>query len=427
MANGLVNLSAGAQGLFVKNMRFNTTLISFNFYLPIVRETVAESALLPFILTTCSKAYPDFSRLNYKLNKLYGAELSASAEKLGDYQLLRMSISVIDDSFTLDGEPLCATAAKMLTDMIFEPMVENGAFLPEDVEREKRKAIEHIRGEVSDKRTYSKRRLIEEMYSGEAYGLPKCGTEQDVEAVTGESLYKAWQNMISKAFVRVHIISRNQPAGVFDAISERFNSVDRGYTVDVNKTIPTAEAKKTKRVTEKMDIAQGKLVMGFSTKAYGADESSLAMTVAGDIFGGGTYSKLFTNVREKMSLCYYCTASTVRIKGLMTVESGVEAGNADRAEKEILAQLKAVKSGEFTDGEFEASIKSNCDSVSAYEDSQQALDNWYAARFRSDNLSTPAQIVEDFRKLTREDVLAAAVTMKLNTVYKLMPKGEDEQ
>ena len=90
MSLEILKLSRGVEGLFIKNSRFNTTLISYNFYLPLQKETVASNALLPFILTSCSKKYPDFSRLNYKLDKLYGARLNATAEKFNTFCLVAL-------------------------------------------------------------------------------------------------------------------------------------------------------------------------------------------------------------------------------------------------------------------------------------------------------------------------------------------------
>ena len=66
MSAKITQLSNGAEGIFIKNDRFNTTLVSFNFYVPMSQETAAEYALLPFVMTTCSKAYPNFSALNFK-------------------------------------------------------------------------------------------------------------------------------------------------------------------------------------------------------------------------------------------------------------------------------------------------------------------------------------------------------------------------
>lgn len=422
MSHKKVELGKGVEGLFIKNERFNTTLISCNFYLPLRRDTAALYALLPFILTSCSKRYPDFSRLNYKLNRLYGARLDASAEKYGDYQLLKMSVSVINDRFTLDGESLIKQAVDLLLGLIFEPNTENGAFFADDLAREKRKAIEHIKGEYSEKRIYAKNRLIEEMYKDTPYGVPKCGTVEDVEQITGEALFSAWQKMLETAFVRLNVIGAAIPQGLFDSVSEKFSALSRESITDCRISQPTPARETPLTVTEGMDVSQGKLVMGFSCDMCGNDDETLPLMVMSDIFGGGPYSRLFANVREKLSLCYYCSSSVIRQKGLLTVESGVETANAEKAREEILNQLEAVKQGEFTDFEFESSIKSIMDSLCGYSDSQTSLDTWYTLKVNNTGLYSPTDIAERIEKITREDVAAAAKGVKLNTVYKLLPK-----
>ena len=424
MSAKIYGLSEGAEGLFIKNERFNTTSVSFNFYLPLSADTAAAYALLPFILTTCGAEYPDFSVLNFKLSRLYGARLEASAEKLGDFQLLRMRISVINDKYTFDSESLLKRAIDMLLSLIFKPKTENGAFCEEDLSREKRKAIEHIKGEISEKRIYAKNRLIEEMYKGSAYGVPKCGTVEDVEKITGESLYKAWEDMLKKAFVRVQVIGASIPPRLFETVAESFENINRCEITDCKTSKPTAAVEEPNEVAERMAVKQGKLVMGFSSDMYGDDDVSLPLMVATDIFGGGPYSRLFANVREKMSLCYYCSASTIRQKGLVTVDSGVEAENAEKAQKEILAQLDAVKKGEFTDFEFEASLKSLRDSLNSYNDSQVLLDTWYALKAGNRTLYSPEEIADKIAEITREDIVNAAKGIKLHTVYKLLPKEE---
>lgn len=420
-----VELGQGIEGLFIKNSRFNTTLISCNFFLPLKKQTVAEYALLPFILTTCSKKYPDFSKLNNKLNRLYGASLDASAEKYGDYQLLKITISVINDRYTLDGESLVKQAAELICGLVFEPSCENGAFLENDLAREKRKAIEHIKSEFSEKRVYAKKRLYEEMYKDEPYGLSKCGTIEEVEKITGESLYKAWQKVLETAFIRFNVVGAEMPAGLFDDITERFSAVKRENISDCKISTPTKAVDTPNCVVERQAVNQGKLVMGFSSEMMGSDDVSLPLLIMGDIFGGGPYSRLFSNVREKMSLCYYCSASSVRQKGLLTVESGIETANAEKAEKEILNQLQIVKKGEFSDFEFESSIKSICDSLMGYNDSQTSIDTWYTVKINCDNVYSPEEIAERIKGITREDVILAAKGIKLHTVYKLLPNNEN--
>ena len=415
-------ISNGVQGLFIKNSRFKTTLAAVNFYLPLKRDRVAEFALLPFILTTCGKDYPSFRKLNCKLSKLYGAKLTASAEKIGDYQLLKMSVSVIADKYALDGETLTQEAIGLLTSLVFEPKVEDGSFFFEDVEREKRKAIEHIKGEFSEKRIYAKERLIEEMYKDDCYGTPKCGKIEDVEAIDGTALFKAWQEMLKTAFIRINVVSNTMPAGLFDSIAERLSGVDRENITDISKTKPTKPSKEVKKIIEKTAVNQGKLVMGFSLENAGGDTSTADSFVATDVFGGGPYSKLFSNVREKMSLCYYCAARSVRIKGLVTVESGIEAENAEKAQKAILEQLKILQDGNLSDDEFNSSILGLSDSLKTYNDSSEALELWYSTRISDDEILSPEEFASRVKSVKKEDVIKAANGIKLNTVFLLLPE-----
>lgn len=424
MIENTITLANAAQGLFIKTDRFKTTHISYNFYLPLDGEKVADFALLPFILTTCGKEFPDFSKLNFKLSKLYSASLSASAEKVGDYQLLKMGISVIDDKYALDSESLVTKATALLNSLVFEPLAENGAFFDGDVQREKRKAIEHIRSEIGEKRLYARRRLIEEMYKGDVYGIPKCGTEKQVEAITPESLYLAWKEMLSRAFLRVNVISATLPQNVFEDVKNRLSNIDRSAAMNVSGSVLTRPIYAAKRVEEKMDVAQGKLVMGFSAQVDTDERKNAPFTVMCDIFGGGPYSRLFSNVREKLSLCYYCAASGVRQKGLLMVDSGVEAQNAKKTEAEILRQLEIIKSGNFTDFEFESSKKSLINALKGYGDHQEAIDNWYTVRCSVGEPVSPETYAELISAVTKSAVVEAAKGVKLHTVYSLMPKEE---
>ncbi len=421
MLSDSVKLGEGVVGRFIKNDRFNTTLISFNFYMPLKEETVAPNALLPFVLTTCSEKYPDFSKLNYKLTRLYGAELISSCEKVGDYQLLKMAISVINDEFTIDEEDLTSQACELLTDLIFKPKAVDGEFAQEDTEREKRKAIEHIMGEMSEKRTYAKKRAIEEMFKGTPFGISKCGTVEQVEAITGKALYDAWENMLKTAYVRVNVVSSALPKGLFETISENFAGIVRENITDCSLNTCLAPVKNPITVTENMDITQGKLVLGFTSQMHGMDKETAALSLMCDIFGGGPYSRLFNNVREKLSLCYYCAVGLTKIKGFLTVDCGIDPQNEEKAIKAICDQLFIMKKGMFTDFEFESSVKSMKDSLKAYYDSQATLDMWYSLKIFEENPLSPEELSDLISSVSKEEVCDAAKGIELHTIYTLKP------
>ena len=413
-----VFLANGVDGLFVKNNRFNTTLVSFNFYLPLNTKEMAVNALLPYVLTSCSKKYTTFTELNMALNMLYGAGLSTSVSKIGDAQLLKIAISVINDEYSLDGDAIIQKATDLLMELIFEPKIQGTSFFENDVLREKRKAREHILGEINDKRRYARKKLISEMFEGTAYADSAYGNIEDLEKVDGAALYSAWLNVLNSAYVRVQLVGKGLPNGFFEGVSNKFSNYNRTVSNDYRTLIKLEQRERVKRVTEHLDVAQGKLVMGFSSDVWGND--AYALTVATDIFGGGTYSGLFANVREKLSLCYYCSASANKNKGYIMVDSGVEFANAKRAEDEILNQLRLVQNGEFEENVFASSKKNILNSLNSSYDSLGALDGWYCSNIFLDDIKSPEEIGKIINDLTLDEVITAAKGIKLNTVFMLL-------
>ncbi len=417
----IIQLADGVEGLFIENSRFNTTLISFNFYLPLKKETYAANALLPYVLSSCSADYPDFRRLNLKLGNLYGATVTTGNAKLMDYQWTNIAISVINDSYALSGESVVCEAAKLLASLVFNPSLEGESFRECDVLREKSQMLDRINGEINDKRGYARASAISLLFGSDPYGIPRYGRYEDMGRVTGEDLFSAWNTLLRSAYIRVNVIGEKLPDGIFSAVSSAFGAIKRDNVTSFSG-FGTPNFVSGIDKTECMDIAQGKLVMGFSTGKTAPECDTAALTVMADIFGGGPYSRLFTNVREKMSLCYYCACQAVKNKGFMLVDSGVESVNAERAEKEILNQLEVMKNGGFTDDEFEASIFGICDSIKSAEDSAGALNNWYAARVFDRSVGAPTELERLVKSVTRSDVINAAKAVSPCVVYKLLPE-----
>ena len=305
--------------------------------------------------------------------------------------------------------------------------MENESFLDADVERERRLTLEKIAGIINDKRSYAISRIIAEMYKGEAFGELKTGSYEAVLKITGRDLFAAWQEVIKTAQIRIQVIGKKLPEGLFERLANKLSGFER-KPEPFKPSTPKVANKEVCRIEENMDVSQGKLVMGFCTDLVGSDKDTAFLAVFSDLFGGGPYSKLFKNVREKYSLCYYCAARPNRSKGYLLVDSGVEPENAERAEKEILNQLEDIKNGNVLAEDLAASVRSIKDSLICLNDSQAALDNWYSMRL-SDTPVSPEEYVSAIEAVTLDDVIRAAKLYTLDTVYKIMPRqmeGENQ-
>ena len=374
----IFDIADGVRLVGVKTDRFKTSRITFTMATPLAGN-ISAKAILPYFLHRRCAEYPDFSAFKGVLDELYGASVSASVSKQGEAMLLNINMTAIDDRFALENEKILSECASLLTKLVFEPIKDGDSFPSDIIEDEKRLLKERIESEQSDKRRYALSKCEEIMFSGEAYGKNCLGTVEEVSALTAKDIYSEWLYLLKSSYV-----------------------------------------------CETQPVKQGKLVMGFRTGMRDKDDNQSAMRVAVDIFGGGTYSKLFSIVREKMSLCYYCSASLYAYKGIVMVQSGIENVNEEKAKSEILNQLSQVAQGNFSDDDFSASIKSQCDARISFNDTPESLCLWYSGQILQEKPETPEESAAAIKAVERSQAVRAAKTIMLDTVYMLKSSEEGE-
>lgn len=409
-----------------KTNRFKTGRISFNIAVPL-GENASAYAILPYILSRSCGKYMDFSKLNSRLAELYGAVLIPSVSKIGEAQVIRLAMTMIDDRFAFEDESIYQQCAKLLCDLVFEPNLENDLFSEVEVEREKRLLLERIESQKNDKRVYALLRCEQIMCQDELYGINYYGNAKGVEALTPKSIYDAWQELLKKGIVQVNVVGNANTDEISNLIKQRFDKIQR----DEIKSIETQvikSASQVKKINEQLPINQGKLVMGYRAGITGQDDDYGPVRVMADIFGGAPYSKLFTNVREKMSLCYYCSARFNKQKGIIIVQSGIEQENEQKAIDEINNQLKLLQDGDFTQDEFNASITGLKDTLLRVLDTPEDIDAWGYSQMVSSKFNSPIEIIKEVENVSRQQVIDAAKNVTLDTVYMLSgEEGEENE
>lgn len=417
------NIAEGIRFCSVKTDKFKTCRVNISLAMPLDKNA-SSRAILPFMFSRRCAKYPDYTSLNRVLDELYGAAVSAGVLKRGEAQVISFSMSAIDDRFALDGDKVALECTKLLADMIFDPLTEGESFPEDIIEQEKRLLVEAIENELNDKRRYAMLRCEQLMFADEAYGVNRFGSVEDVKALTPDVVYAAWRDVLEKATVQITMVSSMDPQPIVDLIREKFSEIER-HPVEI-KTLFVSGLPKPEYISESMPLKQGKLVMGFRTGMRSEDDMMPAMKVAVDIFGGGTYSKLFSVVREKMSLCYYCSAALFNSKGIVMVQSGIEDTNEEKAKNEIINQLRLTAEGEFTDEDFSSSIKSLTDSILGNSDTPEEITAWYASQILRNELKAPETYAKEIGNVDRAEVVRAAKTIMLDTIFMLKSSGEAE-
>ena len=417
-----IQLADGVYLTYLPARKFKTSLLSAQFVTPLQQETASAYALLPAILRRGTVRYPDLGALSARLDRLYGASVDYTVRKQGENQCVGFVASFIDDSYIPGGEQLLEPVAELLGELLCDPVTERGRFVPSYFESEKTNLLDAIRSLVNDKRDYADSRLLREMCAGEPYGIPRLGGEAGAESVQPKQLYALYQELISTARLELIYSGSAPQRRVEQALLSALAALPRDQVRDIALYRPHPARQEVLRVEESLDVTQGKLGMGF---ACGSDDYA-AMMVGNTLFGGSSNSKLFMNVREKLSLCYYASSAYHRQKRLITVSSGIEFQNYQKAYDEIMAQLAAVQAGRLEDWELEGARSTLLNAYASMGDSQGKLENFYLGQAATGQEDTPELLAEQVRHVTAERIFDAMQTASLDTVYFLKGKETAE-
>ncbi|MEG2813127.1 MAG: insulinase family protein [Oscillospiraceae bacterium] len=418
-----VNIADGVTFNSVIDNRFKTNKISINFITELNKETVTENAILPSILKKGTKKYSDFTEFNRKLQELYGAYVSGYVQKNGDLQIISLSITGIDDKFTLDGDVVTKNISEILCDMALDPVMENGFFRKSDIELEKGTLIDTIEAEINEKRIYAINNLIRTMCSNEAFGIPKYGFVKDAKSLTTQRITNSYNNLISNARIEIMFVGCGNDEPAKEVFADKFKSVKRNNILLKESEIHHKNNELIEKIDE-MSVAQSKMVLGFTNELASGDKMVIPTKLMIAILGGTASSKLFLNVREKLSLCYYCAARYDRFKGIMIVDCGVETENIEKAKNEIMVQLNLTKSGEITDDEIVAAKLALKNALETISDSESSVEAWYLGQILSKTSNSPEDDIAKIDNVTKEEIVESANKMQLDCVYTLTNRTE---
>lgn len=414
-------VSNGVHRVTLVDGRFKTAQLNVALFLPLCADTVEEYALLPRLLTRACAAYPDFTALQRRLSGLYGAAVSGEATRIGETQALIFTAECTADRYALGDESLTDACAQLLCEMLFSPALQDGCFRAADVETERRCLAEEVSAQINEKQWYARRQAERLLCEGEPYALGRYGEVSRISALTPERMTAAWKRALEQAQVQL-IFQDDRP---LPAVQKRF---EEGFAAVGGRdprplaAVTHAVSDEVRRKVERMEVNQCKLVMGFRTDCYGTDDRVPAMRLMCAMLGGTATSLLMRNVREKLSLCYYCSAQYDRLKGVLFIQSGVDEQNLEQTEREMLNQLAIIRNGEFTDGELEDARRTFLQAFEAVGDAQASLGAWYVSQGMSETFETPEMTKATIAAVTREQVIDAARLVRQQCVYVLAPK-----
>lgn len=418
-------------GVFLSHLRsdkFKTACMSVTLLTQLRRETAAMNAVIPFVLRRGTTRYGDMEQLSRRMDELYGAAVEPVVRRIGEIQCIGFYGSFPEPDYLPGGEALLGDTCALMAQLLLDPVTRGGLLLPQYVDSEREKLLDIIRSRMNDKRSYALSRCIEEMCCYEDFAVSRFGSESEAENIHYKKLTRHYRELIQTCPVEIFYCGKTDFKAVSAAMRDAFSAMPRGeidYDIGTDLRMNAVEDH-VRFVEEEMDVTQGKLVLGFRLGECMEEPDIPELYVFNAVYGSGATSKLFMNVREKLSLCYYASSAVYLHKGIMLVSSGIEFDKLDAARDEILAQLDSVRRGEITDDELRSAKKSVASDLRAVQDSIGELEGFYLSQALDGLDYGPAELAALAEDVTKEDVQAIAESIECDLIYFLKGSGEED-
>ena len=403
----------------IKDKKYKTVLASTYIHRSLSRQEATLNSLLTKVLKLSTAKYPTPLKLNIYAEKLYGCGFDVSVSKRASVQSIVSQVSFLSDKYA--GEGILEESMSLMLDMLFDPYVDNGAFNAEYVENQKKNLKDDIDSLINDKRAYASVRCLEEMCKGEENAIVEIGYKEDIDDITEKSLYEHYKSVIFSSPIDIFVVGDVEAEKLQEFLIKYFNNYCFNIT-PINIVCNPKTATEQKYVEDNLNVNQGKLSIGLRTGINIDNPMYYALLTGNSIFGSGAHSKLFNNVREKLSLCYYAYSRLDKYNGLMLVGSGIEFDKFSMTKDAILTELDAVKNGDFTDDELDIAKEYIISSFSAFSDSPGLLIDYYLGMAFSNNYPEISQMCDKVKSVTREDICKAFSLVSVDTVYFLNGK-----
>jgi predicted Zn-dependent peptidase len=410
-----IPLAAGVRLWVLPDKRFKNVSVRAWLHRPLDARAT-ETALLPAVLRRGCRRQPTLARIAAFLENLYGASYGADVSKSGERHLLSFALDVVNDRFVPRGGKVLGEGARFLSRLLNQPVRQGKGLNRAYVEGEKENLRRLIEALVNDRGSYAYERCVRIMCEGEAFARYEYGRVEDLSAIDAASLAAFHREVLETAPAEFFVAGDVSPAAMEKLFRGAFPWKNRRPASIPFPAHNTAQA--TPRETiEKMDVEQGHLVIGARTGLTWADDGVFALIFANGVLGGFPHSKLFRNVREREGLAYAAGSSTDNAKGLQFISAGIDPANYERAVKVIREQIDALKQGDISDEEMDKTRASLVNRVRSREDSPSSKVGWFHELNTFGRRMTVVEAVARYEGLSREDVVAAARRVTLDTIY----------
>ena len=390
--------------------------LQINFKNLLNKSEITIRNLLRMNLIQSTKKYPSERLLNIASENLYDITYGATGIISSNISILSFDVSFVDPSFLK--EDIFEKDLAFLFDIIFNPNVSENKFDKMNFELTCERLKANIALDNEEVEHYAQNKFLEYMDSNAYFSYNPNGYLHDLKNIDEKKLYDAYIKMINEDSVDAFIIGNVDEKIVEKIFDKYFILKSKRKYIDIEFPKYELFRKEINEVTEYRDINQSKLFIGFKTEPLTLFEKQYVSYIYSNILGGSSDSKLFMNVREKNSLCYYIYSTIRSTSDIMIISSGIDCANYDKTVELIKNEVLNMKNGKFDNEDINKAISAYLNGYESILDSQkQILSNIISHVYLGFDLVEDR--IKNIKKVTKEDIINLAKKIHIDTIYLL--------
>jgi len=404
----------------LKSEKFKTDLIGIYIKRPLKDKEASMNALLTRILERGMKKFKTAQALNIHLDGLYGAILVSDVHKYGEKHVFQFKMQMPDKRYVPSGD-IFLQSIETLNELINNPLTINQGFKEEYLEQEKKNLIQTIKSLKNDKTSYAIRRCIECMCVGEPFEISQNGSIENIEEIDRYTLYAYYKEILETSPIDICVIGNIDFDYVEDVVRNNLK-FKRKNIISLERENIHKDIKEVKIVEEEMDVEQGKLTLGYRTNISYDSIDYEASVLFTTILGGGANSKLFNEIREEKSLCYYIYAKLEKHKSILLITAGINSEDKEQVVRLIGENITKIQNGEITNEEIEIAKKSIISTLESKSDYPNSFINYYYNQLLGNQVIDIKKLLKKYEAVTLEEIVSVSKKIELDTIHFIKSK-----
>ena len=416
-----VKKEMGAYNLhIIKTNLYKTITVKIFFREKALKENITKRNFLSRIMMLGSNDYKTKVELTKDEQDLYAVNISGTNRRIGNYLDTGISLKVLHDKYTEEGN--FEKSLDLLDSLIFNPKVTNKAFDEVDFATVYEEYKADLNSLSEDKMTYALIKGLEAIAPNNIVSYRGIGYLEDLEKITKENLYSYYEEVIKHNFVDIFVLGDVEEEYITNIFREKFK-INTFKKQPIKALVTPLKSSRIKTVKEDISSEQDNLIVTLNLNNLTDYERNYPLSLYNAILGGGSESLLFREIREKKSLSYYISSTPNKLDNLIIIRGGIARGKSNNAVNIIKKILKDLENGKIDDEQINKAKEYYTSAIDDIIESPfQIIESYYMIELLGvDDIETKRK---KMLKVTRDEVIALAKKIKINTIYIL--EGSDD-